>query len=322
MKLTVFALSVVVCLALGSNVGSAATFDFGFGESLPCGQTLSGGAGGSISVSGNLTLDISDMGVGGITQSVVVEAIDGGSFCIDPSRTETCDPVGCKGDLFAPTGVLALFTNPTSFVVQNAVGGCENGAGDPDAVENGGRIGLVDGTVFNIGVSLPPGKFDTLPVDFSLDVPTDAATTYTYRIFYEDELKATGQPQKNGVSFSGATVAGCDNPDVTCGVCEIIIAVSQRGSVPGDADLDGTNGVMDAISLLRMIFEGDALPCDNDFSGACNIEMLDSNGDGAIDLSDAIHYMRFVLLGGEPPAGGNGDGACTGISGAPETCDA
>ena len=320
MRLPVFSLSIVTCLALTSAV-SAQTFDFGFDDGLPCGGTISTAPGGSIKVSGHLTLTTSDAGVGGLTQSVRIEAMDGGAFCVDPARTETCGPTDCKPPFFEPTGILALFPDPTSFVVQNAENGCENGVGDPTDTDNGGRIGLVDGTVFNIGDSLAAGSFLTLPVDFDLTAPTDPTATFTYEIRYEDGLKAEGQPQANSVSFTGGTRGPCDSGGVTCGVCTIIVAVSQRGSLPGDTAGDGPNSVLDAIALLQIIFEGGDLPCDDGFNGACNLELLDSNGDGEIDMSDAIYYMRWALIGGPAPVGGNGDGSCSSIPGAPESCD-
>lgn len=310
----------VVCTGL-ANLADAATFTFGFSDDLPCGQTISQGGGTQVVISGRATLDASETGVAGLTQAIVVST-ETGTFCVDPTVTEACEPnESCKAPFF-PVAILALFPTPTSFVVQNEEDGCANGAGDPNEEPNDGRRGIVDSTLFSIGQFLPAGLFDTLPIDFVLDVPTDPGVPSVFRIHYDDDLRGSGQPQRTGVSFMGATVAGCDNPDIVCGVCEITLRATARGSIPGDADGDGVSGVLDAISLLEAIFLDGGLPCDDGFDGPCNIEILDSNGSGRIDMSDAIHFLRFVVLGDEPPAGGNGDGSCSRIDGAPQTCDA
>lgn len=321
MKLSMGSLGLALGL-LFANVTLAQTFTFDFDLDTECGGEIVAAPGEQLMVSGFLTLETSQAGVGGLTQSVVVDAMDGGTFCIDPTETEACTPDDdCKAPFFAPTGILAIFPTPTSFVIQNAEGGCLEGAGDP--ADNGGRRGLVDSTLFNIGQTLAAGMFMTLPVDFVFDFPTAPGSSFTYEIRYEDGLRAAGQPQNNGVSFQGATVGPCEDASVNCGVCSLTLTSVdvQPGSLPGDADGNGVQDLMDAISLLFMVFEGNDLPCageEDDYTSACNLALLDVNDDGRLDQSDAVYIARFVVLGEAPPVGG---GECRAITGAPNTCE-
>jgi hypothetical protein len=69
------------------------------------------------------------------------------------------------------------------------------------------------------------------------------------------------------------------------------------GFLRGDADLDGSVAITDAILVLNHLFLGGAAP-------ACE-DPADANDDGALDLSDPISMLEHLFLGapGLPPPG-------------------
>ena len=61
----------------------------------------------------------------------------------------------------------------------------------------------------------------------------------------------------------------------------------------GDPNEDGRVDLSDAVSILRMLFGGRALP-------ACE-DRLDANDDGQLSIADAIHVLAYLFAGGPAP---------------------
>jgi hypothetical protein len=61
----------------------------------------------------------------------------------------------------------------------------------------------------------------------------------------------------------------------------------------GDANLDGTINIADALRILGVLFLGDAKPdCE---------DVMDANDVGAIDISDPVYLLGFLFNGTEAP---------------------
>jgi hypothetical protein len=100
---------------------------------------------------------VSVPGVGGWTCGVETRTPDGLEFCINPATEATLptDKEALIQSQGQTAGVLALFPDPTTFVIQDfgdPHAFCENGT--PTNGQNNGRRGVVDGTVLSIGQSL------------------------------------------------------------------------------------------------------------------------------------------------------------------------
>ncbi len=94
----------------------------------------------------------------------------------------------------------------------------------------------------------------------------------------------------------------------------------QGGNVqPGDANLDGNVDLSDALTLLRVLFQGVGdIPCAGGrIDARGNLPLLDSNGDGGVDLSDAVHLLLYLFAGGDPHQSG---AECIPLDGCPDAC--
>ncbi len=69
----------------------------------------------------------------------------------------------------------------------------------------------------------------------------------------------------------------------------------------GDANIDGTVDISDAIGILNWLFLGTGVM-------AC-LDAADTNDSGSVDITDPIGVLDFVFLGGVPPAA-PGDEVC------------
>ena len=90
--------------------------------------------------------------------------------------------------------------------------------------------------------------------------------------------------------------------------------------LPGNINQDDRLDLVDAISLLGTMFQGDPAPCDGgDFEGEGNRSLLDSNADGRVDITDVVHLLSYLFRGGPPPMLGT---VCRPIEGCPDSPDA
>ena len=220
-----FLLFTFALLVLSRSADAQIGFDFVVDQ----GASVTGAAGSTVQITGHVTLSAT-AGVGGWTCGFETRTPDGLEFCINTS-TESTGPADkealiqtvdtVNGNSVQTAGVLALFPDPTTFIIQNAGephAQCE-ASGDagstPDDSQNNGRRGVVDSTVLNIGQSLTEIN-GLLIFPFAVDcvVPSDEAGLTLELAFVgrtggeeADRLKGPGQPVANGVSQSGATVS-------------------------------------------------------------------------------------------------------------------
>ncbi|MEM7232318.1 MAG: lamin tail domain-containing protein [Planctomycetota bacterium] len=62
--------------------------------------------------------------------------------------------------------------------------------------------------------------------------------------------------------------------------------------VRADVNGDGILNISDAVGVLRVLFQGEALSCE---------DAADSNDDGDLNLTDAVYALLYLFLGGDPP---------------------
>lgn len=307
--------------------------------------TIVGSAGDTRSIDGFVTISSDEASLGGWSFAAVFQtpADNPVPFCIaaevsSPYFTgqknlllqEQLIPLtDCDPSSFNPTQqceTTLAFPN-TVFVIQDEgapLAECVSGTtmaqvGDPSATvpgvdSNGGQRGILDASIMTVG---PPGlpTFENLRIlPFRLDIQIPAEASELVLTFSSDGLSGPGQGVSNTVSASTGTIDITDFRDEV-----IAVRPSTRGNRPGDIDGDGSVSAMDGVSMLRIIFEGDALPCDGGFSSDCNMAMLDLNGDNYTDMSDAIYGLMYSLLGGSPPAGGTD---CQDLGALEPNCDA
>lgn len=91
------------------------------------------------------------------------------------------------------------------------------------------------------------------------------------------------------------------------------------GQIPGDGNQDGRLNIVDAIHLLRVLFQGmGGLPCAaGSPDDEANRQLLDVNGDGGVDTADAIFTISYIYLDGSAPVQGV---KCVAIPRCPEVC--
>ena len=77
-----------------------------------------------------------------------------------------------------------------------------------------------------------------------------------------------------------------------CWECEGDVAPNPQLK-RGDANVDGTLNLADAVKILNGLFLSSPLPCH---------DAADSNDDGSLNLADAIHVLNHIFLSGPPPA--------------------
>ena len=63
--------------------------------------------------------------------------------------------------------------------------------------------------------------------------------------------------------------------------------------VRGDANLDGSTDLADALEILFVLFGGETASCR---------DAADANDDGKLDLSDAMRVLEYLYRDGPPPA--------------------
>lgn len=62
----------------------------------------------------------------------------------------------------------------------------------------------------------------------------------------------------------------------------------------GDANIDGSVDIADAITILSYLFSGGSGPC---------LRAMDGNGDHAVDIADALYLLSYINgLGPAPVA--------------------
>jgi hypothetical protein len=74
---------------------------------------------------------------------------------------------------------------------------------------------------------------------------------------------------------------------------EFTLTVIDMGYGPGDANLDGSCDVGDAVFLINHIFKGGPAPDEANFA--------DVNADCAINVADAVYLINYVFKGGAAP---------------------
>ena len=71
--------------------------------------------------------------------------------------------------------------------------------------------------------------------------------------------------------------------------CSVMLEVDETTFVRGDANLDGSVDVADAITILGYLFSGDTLSC---------FDASDTNDDGSLNVADAITLIEFLFAMG------------------------
>lgn len=316
----------VICLVLGLWISpdflNAQSFTMGFElEGGPCSNEFEALADTVLSIKGWTTL-ASTADVSALSQSIEVRSPDGAQFCIgspmtvgDETRlapTETCD-LDCKNSLL-PTPLLPQVTEPLSFVIQADDGNCPTGVGNPSTSANMDRRGLVDTSIFEIGMDMTPvNNQRTLPFEIFITVPPKDQPPVTIELIYVDGLQGPGGvPNKNALTVNFKTVsqdtASDLDVDLTLESCTFTVKPRPGGfQRPGDFDQSGVLDISDAIELLKHLFLGNPAmaPCaDGSIENPANLALLDTNGDGRVDLSDVVDELLYILLGGAPPVQG------------------
>jgi hypothetical protein len=91
--------------------------------------------------------------------------------------------------------------------------------------------------------------------------------------------------------------------------------------LPGDANQDGDLGIVDALTLLFLLFDpGDlTLPCAAESLGVeTSLAVLDLDDSTVVDLVDSVYLLRYLYLAGPAPSTGS---SCTAIVGCPGVCN-
>ena len=85
---------------------------------------------------------------------------------------------------------------------------------------------------------------------------------------------------------------------VDCGASDIVI--TGAGYLCGDANSDQKVNIIDAVYIIRYVFQGGNPP----------IPMAagDTNCDGNVNASDAVALINYIFIGGHIPCDADGDG--------------
>jgi hypothetical protein len=154
---------------------------------------------------------------------------------------------------------------------------------------------------FTQPVTLDPGNLshDVLRFEVEGMVPDTGCRPCSF--FYTNGFPGTGQPVATVVTYKGDTaavivggkqVALC--PPAACTSPAVAAACGQPLFRRGDPQQDGVTNIVDAISLLLILFTGrGTLDC---------LEAADVQNDGRIDIADAVFLLEFLFRGGTPPA--------------------
>lgn len=70
--------------------------------------------------------------------------------------------------------------------------------------------------------------------------------------------------------------------------------------VRGDANMDGRINIVDAVTVVRFLYQGEDLGDIQGTHPACN-DAADSNDDGRVNFADPIYLLRFLFLRGSSP---------------------
>lgn len=249
---------------------SATAQEYGFGFVLDGGTSIAGAAGSTVQVTGHVTISASETGVGGWTCGFETSSPDGLEFCISAS-TESTGPADkqdliqtvdvVNGNEVQTAGVLALFPDPTTFMLQDPGAphaqceGSGQATSTPTDPQNAGRRGVVDSTVLNIGQSLTD-VVGLLIFPFAIDcVVPDAEAGATLDLAFvgrtdtpeeqEARLKGPGQPVANGVSASGATRSAQTLGSVSISIIPQPFVVSFEAAVGDITAVAGGSGSAD-----------------------------------------------------------------------------
>ena len=345
MKLVALISGVALILVSASGVEGQ---NVSLGYEITSGVTdgaIVGAAGDTGSIDGFVTLNSDEASLGGWSFAAVFQtpADNPVPFCIADAvsspyftgqknlllQEQLIPLTDCDPTSFNPTQqceTTLAFPN-TAFVIQDQgapLAECVDGTtmarvGDPSATVpgvdgNGGQRGILDASIMTVGSPVLPTLENFRILPFKLDIQIPAEASELVLTFSSEGLAGPGQTVTNTVSASSGTI------DVTDFRNEVIVVrPSARGNRPGDIDGDGSISAMDGISMLRIVFEGDPLPCDGGFSSDCNMAMLDLNGDNYTDMSDAVYGLMYSLLGGSPPVGGTD---CQDLGALEPNCDA
>lgn len=70
--------------------------------------------------------------------------------------------------------------------------------------------------------------------------------------------------------------------------------------IRGDANMDGRINIVDAITVVRFLYQGEDLGQIQGTQPACN-DAPDANDDGRVNFADPIFLLQFLFLRGSPP---------------------
>jgi hypothetical protein len=100
----------------------------------------------------------------------------------------------------------------------------------------------------------------------------------------------SGEPVAVQVTIDAAPVAPLEIADglLTCGP-----GPSREAYRRGDANVDGTVNVADAVFILEFLFlDGRTLPC---------ADAGDTNNDNELDIADPVYLLSYIFLNGVAP---------------------
>jgi hypothetical protein len=129
-------------------------------------------------------------------------------------------------------------------------------------------------------------------ITVSVDIPLEGDAPPVI-LRFEDGVQGPGQPVKNVVAMHHP-----EKPSLTLsqspalGTCVIPVRAGTL-FLRGDANVDGTTDINDAMTVLGYLFLGSAM---NDCKDAADI-----NDDGTVDLSDPVRILGHLFLGSERP---------------------
>jgi hypothetical protein len=141
---------------------------------------------------------------------------------------------------------------------------------------------------------LDPAQVATIArITVAVDIPLQGEAP-PVNLRFEDGVQGLGQPVKNVVAMHHPEHQFLTLSQAPAlGTCVIPVRVGTF-FLRGDANVDGTTDISDAIVVLGFLFLGAGeVPCE---------QASDSNDDGTVDLSDAVFLLSHLFLGGTAPS--------------------